>query len=214
VIIKTSNLASSRREFLLNVLPAGSLFCLGCGDLSALTGGQDTQKTDEKKHKFQEDSGMTIEGILKYANETYVPILQTLANDIGREKFLGMLRKASVENITQLVSAMAKDFPKRDLAAFADMMTMIVFNSFPTNKMLTYEIVQKTDKVFEVKATECLAAKLFREMKAEDIGMSVFCHPWCDNPISQAFNPKIRGSLPKNLMKGDDACLARFVWEG
>jgi hypothetical protein len=214
MIIKPSSLVSSRRGFLLNVLPVGTLFCLGCGSLSALTGGQDTQKTGEQKHKFQEDSGMTIEGILKYANETYVPILQTLANDVGREKFLDMLRKASVENITQLVSAMAKDFPTRDLAAFADMMTMIVFNSFPTSKMLTYEIVQKTDKVFEVKATECLAAKLFREMKAEDIGISVFCHPWCDNPISQAFNPKIIGSLPKNLMKGDDVCIARFVLEG
>jgi len=195
-------------------LPAGTLFCLGCGNLLAVESGQEAQKAAEKKHKFQEDSGMTIEGILKYANETYVPILQSLANDVGREKFLDMLRKASVENITQLVSAIAKDFPNRDLAAFADMMNIIVFNSFPTNKMLTFEIVQKTDKVFEVKATECLAAKLFREMKAEDIGTSVFCYPWCDNPISQAFNPKIRGTLPKNLMKGDEVCIARFVWEG
>ena len=214
MIIKPSNLASSRRDFLLNVLPTGTLFCFGCGNLSTIASGQDRQKTEEKKHKYQEDSGMTIEGVLKYANETYVPVLQTLANNVGREKFLEMLKKASVENITQLVSAITKDFPKRDLAAFADMMTMIVFNSFPTNKMLTYEIVQKTDKVFEVKATECLAAKLFREMKAEDIGISVFCYPWCDNPISQAFNPKIKGSLPKNLMKGDDICIARFVWEG
>jgi len=156
---------------------------------------------------------MTIEGILKYANETYVPILQNLANDVGREKFLDMLRKASVENVTQLVSAMAKDVPERDLVAFAEMITNML-NSFPNNKMLTYEVAQKTDKVFEVKVTECLSAKVFREMKAEDIGTSVFCYPWCDNPISQAFNPRIRGSLPKNLMKGDDVCIARFVWEG
>jgi len=213
MIIGPSDLAQGRREFLLNVLPAGALLCFGCSNLSARTPGQDKPKAAEKKHKFQEDSGMTIEGILKYANETYVPILETLANDIGREKFLDMLRRASVENITQLVSAMAKDFPKRDLAAFADMMTT-VFNTFPTNKMLTYEVVQRTDKVWEVKVTECLTAKVFREMKAEDIGISGFCYPWCDNPISQAFNPKIRGSLPKNLMKGDDVCIARFVWEG
>jgi len=156
---------------------------------------------------------MTVEGLLKYANETYVPILQTLANEVGREKFLDILRKASVENITQLVSAMTKDFPKRDLASFADMITSVL-NSFPNNKMLTYEVVKKTEKVFEVRVTECLSAKLFREMKAEDIGISVFCYPWCDNPVSHAFNPKIKGSLPKNLMKGDDVCIARFVWEG
>lgn len=33
MIIKPSDLASSRREFLLNVLPPGALFCLGCGNL-------------------------------------------------------------------------------------------------------------------------------------------------------------------------------------
>jgi len=46
-----------------------------------------------------------------YANETYVPIFQTLANDIGREKFLEMVNKASVENIAQVVPIMAKDLP-------------------------------------------------------------------------------------------------------
>jgi len=43
VTIKPSELASSRREFLLNVLPAGSLFCLGCGNLSAWKADQEAQ---------------------------------------------------------------------------------------------------------------------------------------------------------------------------
>jgi hypothetical protein len=210
--MKTLSSASDRRHFLLNVLPAGTLFCIGGRALLAAPTINKLQMHFEQKHKFSEDSGMTIEGILKYANETYVPIFQTLANDIGREKFLEMVKKASAENIAQVVPIMAKDLPKRDMAAFAEMMTNMV-NSFPTNKMLTYQVSQKTNKVFEIRATECLAAKLFREMKAEDIGYPIFCHPWCDNPISQAFNPKIRGTLPKSLMKGDDVCIARFVLE-
>jgi len=213
MIPKQSNSASTRRGFLLNSLPASTLFCLGCSNLSALTTSQDGQKAAGTMHKFQEDSGMTIEGLQKYANETYVPVFQALANDVGREKFLEMLKKASVENVAQLVSAMAKDVSKRDLRAFADMM-MATISSPPANKMYTFEILEKTDKVFEVKVTECLTAKLFREMKAEDIGISIFCYPLCDNPISQAFNPKIKGMLPKNLMKGDDFCIARFIWEG
>jgi hypothetical protein len=210
--MKTLNAASGRRQFLLNVLPAGTLFCIGGRALLAAPTINELQKKSEQKHKFLEDSGMTIEGILKYANETYVPIFQTLANDIGREKFLEMVKKASVENIAQVVPIMAKDLPKRDLAAFAEMITNLV-DSFPNNKMLTYEISKKTDKIFEIRVTECLAAKLFREMNAEDIGYPIFCHPWCDNPISQAFNPKIRGTLPKSLMKGDNVCIARFVLE-
>lgn len=213
MLTKRWHSTSGRRQFLLNVLPAGTLFCVGGRALLAVPTISELQRNSGQKHKFLEDSGMTIEGILKYANETYVPIFQTLANNIGRDKFLEMVKKASAENIAQIVPIMAKDLAKRDLAAFAEMMTNMV-NSFPNNKMLTYQVSQKTDKIFEITATECLAAKLFREMKAEDIGYPIFCHPWCDNPISQAFNHKIRGTLPKSLMKGDDVCIARFVWEG
>ena len=67
MIVKTSNLASSRREFLLNILPAGSLFCLGCGNLSAWTVGQEAQKAVEKKHKFLEDSGMSFQEVFEFA---------------------------------------------------------------------------------------------------------------------------------------------------
>ena len=67
MIIKPSNLASSRREFLLNILPAGTLFCFGCGQLSAWTAGQEAQQAAEKKYKFQEDSGMSYEEVFNFA---------------------------------------------------------------------------------------------------------------------------------------------------
>jgi hypothetical protein len=49
MIIKASSLSSSRREFLLNIFPLGTLFCFGCGTLSALTAAQEAQKAVEKK---------------------------------------------------------------------------------------------------------------------------------------------------------------------
>jgi hypothetical protein len=30
----------------------------------------------------------------------------------------------------------------------------------------------------------------------------------------QAFNPKIKFTGSENLMKGDDACIERFIWKG
>jgi hypothetical protein len=202
--------SSSRRRFLLKTLPAGTLFCLGCKNLSGFPGILDPQQTLNQKHKFLEDSGMTIERVFRFSFEYGIPILQTLARDTGGEKFLEMLKKASNENAVQFVRKTTKNFPKRDLAAFADW-NIDIMNSFPNNKAVTYEIVEKTDKVLELKITECLAAKILREMNAADIGYVTLCDP--DGASVREFNPKIKATNPKNLMKGDDVCIGRFVLE-
>ena len=211
MIIKTSNFVSSRREFLKNVLPAGTLFCLGCGNLLAVPNPVYKQKAPAKKHKFLEDSGMTVEEVFKFAVENFAPYMQNLAKDIGKEKFIEMLKKASFEHTEQLIGSMTKNLPKKDMGALADFMSNFL-NSSPLNKALTYEIVEKTDKAFEVKFTECLWAKVFREANAADIGYAIHCYPI--DAWARAFNPKIKGTLPKNLMEGQDACIVRFVWEG
>ena len=208
---KLSSFVPSRRQFLSVSLPAGTLLCLGCKNLLAAPDVLGGQKATVPKHKFSENSGMTIEEVFKFSFENSIPLLQTLANDMGREKFLEMLKKAADENNVQYAKAALKDFPKRDLAAFFDW-NMKEMNSVPFNKALTYEVVEKTDKAFEIKVTECLWAKILREMNAADIGYVVFCDP--DNAIGRAFNPMIKGTNPKNLMKGDSVCIGRIVWEG
>ncbi|MFQ6110075.1 MAG: L-2-amino-thiazoline-4-carboxylic acid hydrolase [Candidatus Aminicenantales bacterium] len=211
MIMKTSNFTSSRRQFLKNVLPAGTLFCLGCGNLLAMPSAVRKQQSATQKHKFLEDSGMTLEGVFKFAVENFVPYIQKMAQDIGKEKFIEMLKKASDAQTEQLIASMTKDLPKKDMEALADFMNSFL-NSSPYNKALTYEIIKKTDKELEAKFTECLWAKVFREANAEDIGYAIHCYPI--DAWARAFNPKIKGTLPKNLMEGQDACIVRFVWEG
>jgi hypothetical protein len=208
---KTSNVVSSRRQFLKNVLPAGTIFCFGCSNLLAMPISEDKKKASTEKHKFLEDSGMTVEEVFKLVYQESIPILQNLANDIGREKFIEMLKKASSKNTTQGITDMTKNLPKKDMAALADFLNGMV-NTFPYNKALTYEITEKTDKVFEIKFTECLFAKILREMNAADIGYAFLCYP--TGAFARAFNPKIKGTHPKTLMQGHDVCIERFVWEG
>jgi hypothetical protein len=203
--------SSGRRQFLFRALPAGTLFCLGCKNLAGFTSILDQQKTTAQKHKFLEDSGMTIEQVFRFSFESSIPLLQALAEDVGREKFLEMLRKAAAETTVQMVRAMARDLPKRDLAALVDLNLKMMVES-PYNKALTYEIIEQTDKAFEMKVTECLWAKALREMKAADIGYVTICDP--DGAFVREFNPKIKAMNPKNLMKGDDVCVARYTWEG
>jgi len=211
VIIKPSNLASSRREFLLNVLPAGTLFCLGCKSLSAVPSTYGERQSTSQKPKFLEDSGMNVEDVYKFAYGTFVPVYQIMAKNMGREKFLEVLKKASSENMANFVASLAKDSPKRDMMAFADLIVSVL-GSFPYNKALTYEIVEKTEKVFEIKYTQCLMAKVLREMNAADIGYAFECYP--SDAVARAFNPNMKSVFVKNLMKGDEACIEHISLEG
>jgi hypothetical protein len=203
--------SSGRRQFLMKTLPAGTLLCLGCRNLSGFPDILESPKTSTQKHKFSEDSGMTVEQVFRFSFENSIPILQNLAQVIGKEKFLGMLKTAANESTAQFIRSATKDLPKRDFAAFVDW-NLKIMNSPPFDKAVTFEIVEKTDKVFEVKITECLLAKILREMNAADIGYVIGCDP--DGVSIREFNPKIKGTNPKNLMKGDDVCIERYYWEG
>ncbi len=202
MIIKTSNFVSSRRQFLKNVLPASTLLCLGCSNLLASV-------QTEKKHKFLEDSGFTYKDVFEFAYRDWlIPIMQSLANEIGKDEFIEMLKRTSSEIGAKSGRDMAKSMQKNDLTAYASNLKANELNKH----VLTYEIVEETDKAVQLKITECLWAKTFREAKASDIGYAVQCHR--DYAWTPAFNPKMRFIRTKTLMQGHDCCNNRRILEG
>ena len=211
MIIKPSNLASSRREFLLNVLPAGSLFCLGCGSMSAWTDGQEVQKTAEKKHKFQEDSHISYEEMFNIEKFSYIPLLQNLAKRLKGIDFIEMLKAVSYEMAKERAIERAKMSPINDFATFSSGSKKKYSSPF-WNHVLTYTFVEDTEKALEWKFTECLFAKTFREANASDIGYAIKCYG--DYGSAEGRGPKIRFTLTKTLMQGHDCCNHRYVWEG
>jgi len=187
-----------RRRFLTEALPAGALFCLGCKGLAA-----------SQKPSYLEDAGMTVEDVYKFSFESIVPILESMGKDLGREKLLRLLEKASAENYAQMVAAMAKDYPNRDLKSFVKMMDAFMAGMPVFQKSLAYEVTEFTDKVYETKYTLCLPAKILREMNAADIGYALECSP--ADAFVKAFNPKMKSTIIKSLMKGDSVCIERIV---
>jgi hypothetical protein len=212
MIIKTSNFVSSRRQFLKGVLPTGTLFCFGCSSLLAMPFSKDKKKTSTEKHKFMKDSGLTVEEVFKFAYQNdFIPIMQNLAEDVGEKELVEMLKRASSKKAATLMTSMTQNLSKKDFAAFTGLIKGML-NEFPNNKALVAEIAKETDKVIELKITECLWAKTFNEAKASDIGYAVICSP--TKAMVQAFNPKIKAENPKNFFLGDKICIERFVWEG
>ena len=208
---KTGSSISGRRQFLTSVLPTGALFCLGCNHLLALPDTLDGQQTPGQKPKFLENSGMSVKDVWTFAYGMFIPVYQIMANDFGREKFLEMLKKASSENWFQKGNYLAKEIPKRDMKAFADWFVKVM-SSAPFGEAFAFEVAEKSEKAFEVKFTECLPARIYREMKAADIGYAFDCYPM--TAFARAFNSKMKLTNPKNLMKGDDVCILQYALEG
>ena len=210
MIINASNFATTRRQFLRNMLPAGTMFCLGCSSLFSLNQMSEPSEIKTAKHKFLEDSSMSYKEVHELAfRRLLIPILQNLSNSIGKSEFIGMLMKANSEISTHRGENWAKRVPENDLSTYTSHFKKPSRFSEHTS---TYEILEFTEKVVEVKYTECICATIFREANASDIGYAAICHG--DFAVAQGFNPKIKLIRTKTLMQGDDCCNHRYVWEG
>jgi hypothetical protein len=204
---KISSFITSRRQFLSNIIPAGSLFCFGCSNLLALSKFQ--EKAEIEKHKFQQNANMTFEQVFRFAYSGYISLMQIMLHDMGKDKFIEMLKRAASESAALGAEQLVKSLPKNDLAAFIKLLDNPLYHN-----VLTYEVVEQTDNAFEIKVTECLWAKTFREAKqpnAVDIGYASMCHS--DYAIAQAFNPKLKMLRDKTLMQGHDCCNHRWILE-
>jgi len=215
VIFKPSDLASSRRVFLQGLFPAGALLCSGCGLLSA------TNRLQNKpaKHKFLEDSGLTMSEAFKFAFQwAYIPMIQTLAAQIGREKLVEMVKEATGIYWAQQTRSFAQRLQKKDRDAFFswDTLETAIDNAEHRkhfwSRAITTQTIEDTQKSYEMKVTECLWAQTFREANAGDIGFASICYG--DEAMAAAFDQRLKFIRTKTLMKGDDCCHFRYVWEG
>ena len=165
------------------------------------------EKTSDK-HKFQEDSEMTFERVFNFAYRGYIALMQNLAKELGEDGFLEALEKASSKASAQRFQKRAEDAPSNDFSAFT---ALVQDRNRFWKHVYSMDIVENTETAFEVRVTECLWAKTYREANAADIGYARHCHP--DFAECQAFNPRIRLIRTKTLMQGDDCCNFRWVWE-
>jgi hypothetical protein len=219
VTIKPSNSASSRREFLQGMFPAGALLCSGCGLLSAAGRVQDSPQNKPAQHKFLETSGLTMNETIRFAFQwTYIPVMRELARRIGREKLVEMVKEATGIYWGQLARNYAQRIQKRDLAAFLgwDTLDPPIEDAERRKRFwshaLTSQRIEYTPNSYEMKITECLWAQTFREVNAADLGFATLCYG--DEAMAAAFDPRLKLTRTKTLMNGDDCCHFRWVWEG
>ncbi|MGD2153904.1 MAG: L-2-amino-thiazoline-4-carboxylic acid hydrolase [Gemmatimonadales bacterium] len=198
----------TRRDLLTKVLPAGALACLGCTKLCGLFQSAHAQEADPQ-HKFLADSGMSYADVFGFAFAGYyIPIMQGLSAQVGEEEFIEMLKQASTEAGRRGGANQARSVANNDLATFV--MPLTDPDRF-WQHALTWEIVENSERAFEVKISECLWARTFRDAGAAEIGYAGICHG--DYAWASGYNPQMRMERTKTLMQGHDCCNHRWLWE-
>ena len=199
----------NRRQFLFKMLPTGVLLGLGCGRLFGSDVSEEAATAISETHKYLADAQMTYREVYELALKyNFIPYMEHLVTYLGREELIELLKRAATEHYTKRGKNWAKSVEKKEFAAYFD------FLRNPDRDWLhtcTHEIIEDTDKVLQVKYTECIYAEIFREENAQDIGYAAFCHG--DFAIFSALDPRITLIRTKTLMQGDDCCDHRFVWE-
>ncbi len=199
---------SDRRVFLARAgMCAGGLLCLGCTKAAGAVGGvpQQAPASATPAHKFAADSKMSFQAAWMFAyTHNSIPMLKSLCDELGKEKLLPTLQAIASRNAADVVRKGAPPPPKNTLAA------LVSFDDpYFWEHVLTMTFVEKSEKAAEIRVTECLWAKTFREAGAADIGYATVCHP--DFASATAFNPKIRMTRTKTLMQGDEYCNHRWT---
>ena len=140
--------------------------CAGNGLRTTFAGGP-------TRHSWAEKADVTWEEMFRFAyQKDLIPVLRELGAQLGREEFVGMLRRAADEVVRKKTAG--RPPAVRDLATFASNMK----NMPPLMQhALEAEIVEQSPEAFEYRVKKCLWAKVFRDGDVADIGYAMVCYP-------------------------------------
>jgi hypothetical protein len=203
LVMKENNtlLKTDRRQFISTIIPACAFSCLGFKTLSAI--GQLERKPKEKprKHKFQKEWCHTYEEAFRWKHEWYIEIIKRFEEYLGKDKLIEMIKNAGDE----ISKSEAKNDP---YFSFVEWLK----GGERFQNMMTRKIIEKTDKVYEIKVSECLWTKIFQERDATAIGYALVCYN--DFAAARAVNPKVKLERTKTLMQGHECCNHRWTFKG
>lgn len=191
---------TNRRQFLTFWVPA----CAAISITSAIQpvhANETGSDTDQNVHLFDKpfERELTIKDFFAVRYGEFINLAEALEQEWGRDKLVAFLKKNTEQRNMQFGQQQAREFGDNSLSAYVKQ-----FRPPNYTNRLTHEIVQDTDDVFEMRVTECIWAKTFRDADAGDIGYAHICYG--DYSWTSGFNPKMKMVRDKTLMQGHDCC--------
>jgi len=203
---KTAAASIGRRELLVKTAPACAMACLGLGRVPGLAGALSGLPCQEV-HKFdvKVDRQISSRDLTQASTRGMFPLIKTLRQDLGDVEAVRLLNLSSDEIGRQQGKAHAESVPDTSFENFVS-----AFRQMASGSSLTGEVVEDTEKAFEMKVTECIWADVFQEAGlAGKIGHAAVCN--MDYTWPPAFNPDFKMERSKTLMQGHDCCNHRYI---
>lgn len=205
-----SNNRVDRRDFITKSFACGTFVGMGCPGLLALNIQEGVSNPVQAEHKFQTTTNFTYEQLFNFAFKSwYIRYMKGLEAEIGKEKFLEILKKLGSTLYEESTKRNFRDLKKRNVESLIANFWAPMQKSRLWSHTIPVEIIKQSPSEGIVNMPECLVAKTFREAGAADIGYAAICH--ADFAVAKAFNPKIKLIRNKCLMNGDDCCFFKYT---
>ena len=193
------------RRQLLSRVPAGVAFCLGCSQGWAQAVSKPPERSQADANTFdREMPPMTYLQWARNRHSKYIGILTQMKEELGSQRLLELLKNASYAENVALGKRLSHRIDSMHTFAgpFRDTESRV-------GQTIVRDIVEDNENVFEMRITECLTEKVFREAGALDLGYACVCHADFGLPEGMDINIKLERS--KTLMQGHACCNHRYV---
>ncbi len=206
---KSQKLQMDRRKFVSNVLPVCAITCIGLDKYSSMASSINDLDIFQEIHKFDREieRRFTYRQFMTLLSRSIIDIARVTEEDLGSEKMIETIRKATDTRMIHRGNTRAIQFPDTSLKSYTAQ-----FKAPQAQSALTFEIVEDNDRIFEINVKGCIYAAVFRQLKSEDIGYAAVCRG--DFSWSAAFISKIKRIRDKTLMQGESCCNHKYVMVG
>ncbi len=202
---------TSRRDLLTKAVPGCLMTCAALSGLplAAQTATPGTAETGAE-HKFDREipRALTYRQVAERQNRTLIPLLAHLEEELGTDKTIALLKKWSAKRGADWAKRTVEQLKSNEFAALRDFFDPA---SPRWVDSLTMELVESTDRVHELRVTECLFATPVIKAKVGELGNAAVCHG--DYAFARTFNPEFEMVRDKTLMQGHDCCNHRYLWK-
>ena len=198
----------SRRQFVTKVMPMCALTCVVGSRTLAYAQSGGSAAGEEPQHMFDLDAGrkLTYRQLMGLRYGEFIGLAKALSEELGEDRVIEFLNEYATQKMLAYGKRQAEHSPDDSFATYVEQ-----FRGGYDN-LLAMEIVEDTDRVFELKVTECIWATTFLGAGAGKVGHAAVCIG--DYAWARGFNPKIEMVRDKTLMQGHDCCNHRYLWKG
>ena len=198
--MKKSKPKENRRNFLKTLIPVGGMLCIGSPVILEACALKNNQ--ENFSGKILKKLSFTYEQYFADKYTYYIGFMKKFSQYMDMETVISMIKRAVDENN----QSMRPNMEAKSVRGLA----YSILESETYKICQDFETLELTDKVFELKVTNCLWAKTFRDKNAANIGYATMCHG--DFSSVAAYHPNMKLERTKTLMEGHDCCNHKFTW--